>query len=163
MELGLNSPIASLTAENGFIIVSYLCNGNIEAIVEKAVQLFSENYHYSEKNSLEDAEKEEKHLYSVAKLYQTLEWLHPYQDGEGRTDLLFMHWILSSILCPAILTWPYFSSVNTLEDWARYLKKGITVGQAVLLDTAPKNISVYLRSPNGCTRHYRGIKRFFEG
>lgn len=63
---------------------------------------------------------------TIAKLFQRLEWLHPYPDGQGRTDL-----ILQAKLCtdyglhPPILLMPYDSSVFTLDEWNARLLIGL--------------------------------------
>jgi hypothetical protein len=68
----------------------------------------------------------ERKLVLIDNLYQNLEWLHPYPDGQGRTDLL----LLAKLLCengftPAILDEPYMSSFSSREDWLAYLKEGM--------------------------------------
>jgi ankyrin repeat protein len=70
-------------------------------------------------------------LRSIANLYQQLEWLHPFQDGQGRTDLL----LLSQLLCkegfnPAILSLPYISTITTLNEWVTFLKLGMAEWRA---------------------------------
>jgi hypothetical protein len=68
----------------------------------------------------------ERKLVLIDNLYQNLEWLHPYPDGQGRTDLL----LLAKLLCengftPAILHEPYMSSFSSRQEWLAYLKEGM--------------------------------------
>lgn len=63
---------------------------------------------------------------AIADLYQLLEWLHPFPDGQGRTDLVLMAKHLSEEgLSPAILEEPYVSTYSTLSEWKEYLLKGM--------------------------------------
>ncbi len=67
-----------------------------------------------------------KKLILIADLYQKLEWLHPFQDGQGRTNLLLLSKLLAEHgFTPAILDEPYMSSFSSLEDWVAYLIEGM--------------------------------------
>lgn len=62
----------------------------------------------------------------IAYLYQALEWVHPFPDGQGRTDLV----VLSKLLCeegfnPPILDDPYISTFAPFSEWRDYLANGI--------------------------------------
>ena len=77
---------------------------------------------------IEVEEDPEQKLYLIAELFQKLELLHPFPDGQGRTDLL----MLSLLLCrhgfnPPILDDPYVSSWMSTKDWVEYLKNGMKV------------------------------------
>lgn len=92
-----------------------------EAIVEK---LFS-RYELKIQEASKENSKEDK-LKAISELYAILEWLHPFEDGQGRTDLVLQ----CKLLCdegfnPAILDNPYTSSFTTPADSLEYLKKGI--------------------------------------
>jgi prophage maintenance system killer protein len=72
----------------------------------------------------EELIQEKKRL--IADLFQKIEFLHPYIDGQGRTDLLLLTWLLCSHgLNPAILNDPYVSSFTTLDNWIAYLNEGM--------------------------------------
>lgn len=63
---------------------------------------------------------------AIAYLFQILEWLHPFQDGQGRTDLV----VQAKLLCevganPAILNEPYISTYSPLSEWLENLSVGI--------------------------------------
>lgn len=89
----------------------------MESVVEKCF----ENYYYSIENSNSDSS-----LRATALLYQQLEWLHPFKDGQGRTDLILLSKLLvENGFNPAILHEPYFSTFQPFESWVAYLKKGI--------------------------------------
>lgn len=65
-------------------------------------------------------------IVAVAHLFQMLEWLHPFLDGQGRTDLV----VQAKLLCevganPAILNEPYVSSYSSLSEWVESLLIGI--------------------------------------
>lgn len=62
----------------------------------------------------------------VAHLFQMLEWLHPAQDGQGRTELV----VRARLLCevgenPAILNEPYVSTYSQLSEWLENVLIGI--------------------------------------
>lgn len=112
-----------------------------EEIHDRLILLFSDyNKEMSELNDelSQEQRKDERDkiielkLRSIANLFQQLEWLHPFQDGQGRTDLL----LLSKLLCqegfyPTILTHPYVSTLTTLDEWVIYLKEGMMKWSAV--------------------------------
>lgn len=112
---------------------------------EKVTELFNEyNQKMSEYNSqisllsLDSGENPEfknlvrKKLAAIANLYQQLEWLHPFPDGQGRTDILLLVKLLTEEgFNPPILFNPYISSVVTLEDWIRDLEIGMALWRFV--------------------------------
>lgn len=75
-------------------------------------------------NTLEKLKKDK--LIAIAELYQLLEWLHPFKDGQGRTDLTLLAKLLSEEgYNPAILEKPYFSTLATLPEWTEHLIQGV--------------------------------------
>ena len=69
--------------------------------------------------------REEKLMY-ISALFQKLEWIHPFLDGQGRTDLIFLNYLLVRYgFTPVILEHPYYSSTATLEHWIEHLKQGM--------------------------------------
>ncbi len=92
-----------------------------DSLLEKIViQLFNDYYESLEENN------QENNLRCICCLFQKLEWLHPFYDGQGRTDLLLLSKLLlenNFTLC--ILEEPYYSSCNTLDSWVEYLKEGM--------------------------------------
>ncbi|GEM_PF-2849355 len=71
-------------------------------------------------------------LKEIAQLYSELEWLHPWIDGQGRTDIL----ILNFLLCqegfhPCVLENPYYSYTHTVEEWTKYLEDGLEKYKAI--------------------------------
>jgi len=63
---------------------------------------------------------------AIADLFQKLEWLHPFPDGQGRTDLVLQAKLLSEEgLSPAILQNPYVSTYLPLPEWKAHLLEGI--------------------------------------
>lgn len=73
----------------------------------------------------EAASKEDK-LKAIAELFQMLEWLHPFPDGQGRTDLVLLAKLLADEgFNPPILEEPYTSTWTMPEDWLQYLKRGL--------------------------------------
>lgn len=69
---------------------------------------------------------QDQKIEAICFLYQMLEWLHPYQDGQGRTDLVLMAKLLSEEgETPAILNSPYLSTYASLQDWKAYLIQGM--------------------------------------
>lgn len=117
-----------------YIYLDYCCASAAEH--EQIVQLLFDNFN----QKLEELNRQLKisssqeeidlllndKILAIAHLYQILEWLHPFIDGQGRTDLV----LLAKLLCeegfnPLILEKPYFSSWSTLPEWKDYLLKGM--------------------------------------
>lgn len=110
-------------------VIQYVYALNLEKTVNS---LFSEyNSNISEINrQIQNGEELQplldKKLSLIADLYQKLEWLHPFQDGQGRTDLIVLSKLLSENgFTPPILDDPYMSSFSPLSNWIEYLKKGM--------------------------------------
>lgn len=62
----------------------------------------------------------------IGQLFQELDWLHPYFDGQGRTDLISLQGSLSKEgVHPALLQQPYFSSSSALDEWIDYLQSSL--------------------------------------
>ena len=131
--LGLSHPMVILeSVPEGFstayaspnVIAFYLCKDEeLEPLVKKLFDAYNE--------SMAIAEISEEKLYLIADLFQALEWIHPFADGQGRTDLI----LLNKELCrhgftPAILDNPYVSTFCSLDDWVNYLKVGMEKWQA---------------------------------
>lgn len=92
-------------------------NQKIDAANLKLKSISSEN---------EKLKLAEEKLGAIAELYQHLEWLHPFLDGQGRTDLVLQAKLLTEQgFNPAILHDPYTSSWSTFEEWKSDLLKGI--------------------------------------
>ncbi|HEY5235578.1 MAG TPA: Fic family protein, partial [Rhabdochlamydiaceae bacterium] len=70
---------------------------------------------------------QERAIRIIARLYAELEWIHPWHDGQGRTDLISLNGLLcqEAGLHPCILEYPYFSSSNSIDAWVDYLKAGL--------------------------------------
>jgi fido (protein-threonine AMPylation protein) len=63
---------------------------------------------------------------AIADLFQLLEWLHPFFDGQGRTDLVLMAKLLSEQgFNPTILDQPYTSTWSSFPKWKEYLRQGM--------------------------------------
>lgn len=69
---------------------------------------------------------QEQKLDEIARLYQWLEWLHPFADGQGRTDLVLLAKLLTEQgFNPSILEYPYFSTMALFSQWRGVLKQGM--------------------------------------
>lgn len=124
----------SISRQNQIIQVDYLCCNPKEH--EKIVQALFDRYN-SEidqinkrlKNSSSNDDVQSllnEKVDAVAHLYQMLEWLHPFIDGQGRTDLVLKDKLLCEEgLNPAILDEPYTSTYSTLSNWTSDLKIGM--------------------------------------
>jgi hypothetical protein len=126
--------IASLTLEGTAMRVKHECLSPEQE--EKVIQQIFDTYHekmdaINLKLQKASSEGEIEQLFqekieSIAKLYQILEWLHPFTDGSGRTNLVVQAKLLSEQgLNPAILDEPYFANWSTLSSWKDYLSDGI--------------------------------------
>ena len=68
---------------------------------------------------------------AIADLFQLLEWLHPFDDGQGRTGLVLQAMLLSQEGSnPAILYDPYTSTWSLFPEWREDLAKGIELWKA---------------------------------
>ncbi len=76
--------------------------------------------------SEEIEELKKKKISVIARLFQALEWLHPFEDGQGRTDLLLLAKLLTEEgWNPPILEDPYISTWSLPEEWEKVLLDGI--------------------------------------
>ncbi len=130
--LGLDKPLCTLSfedSEDGFpekIVTRYGFNGVKEAELTTIVEKIFADYEENMKKSNSAAEK----LELIADLYQVLNWLHPFKDGQGRTTLILLSKELSRHgFNPAILDLPYYANYTLLPEWAAYLKEGIVEWQ----------------------------------
>lgn len=113
----LNVDYSKLTAEEYQQVIQILFDNYNSKIDE--INSNPQKFHTN--NSQMDAKIE-----AVAHLFQMLEWLHPFQDGQGRTDLV----VQAKLLCevgsnPAILNEPYVSTYSQLSEWLKSLSIGI--------------------------------------
>lgn len=125
---------ASLSKNGAILVVDYLCISPRED--EKIIQQLFDNYNQKMdeinlKLKEKVLDKEINHLLQekieiIANLFQVLEWLHPFKDGQGRTDLVLLAKLLSEEgLNPAILEEPYTSTWSKPFEWKDYLSRGI--------------------------------------
>lgn len=71
-------------------------------------------------------EYQKKVLALISNLYAELEWVHPWKDGQGRTDLISLNGLLCKEgLQPCILHDPYFSTFNPPMLWQQKLTDGL--------------------------------------
>lgn len=131
-KLGLTEPFASLkinaAGEETIVNVSYLQSDPEE--IEKILQLLFQEYNQQMQAlpAPKDRNTEENKyaLTFVAELFQNLEWLHPFFDGQGRTDLVLLSQLLvENGFNPAILYMPYLSTFEPLDKWISYLENGV--------------------------------------
>lgn len=92
--------------------------------IEAAVKIFFDQYY----SSLDQTNQPtENNLKAIASLFQKLEWLHPFFDGQGRTDLILLSkFLVEQGFSPAILYKPYYSTFHSLKEWMCYLQEGIS-------------------------------------
>jgi hypothetical protein len=130
-ELGIKK-IVKISKVNHLIYVDYLCDNPDE--IESIAKLLFERYQRQIKEintRPQDSQTQKQKVRVIADLYQLLEWLHPFPDGQGRTDLVLMAKHLSEqVSNPAILIEPYSSTFSTLADWTEELLQGMRLWQA---------------------------------
>lgn len=119
-QLGLE-PIATLyLTEDTFpwnVRIYYECK-NLESIVSQLFENFTKE--------ISQAQSSDEKIAIIADLYQMLEWVHPFPDGQGRIDLLILSWLLCKYgLNPPILNSPFYSTFAPLNSWISYLKEGM--------------------------------------
>lgn len=131
--LNLTKPFASLrinaSGEETLVHINYNYQNptEIEEVIQKLIHDYNEKIQKLPLNYLERSlEENELALKYIAELYQNLEWLHPFFDGQGRTDLVLLAKLLTENgFNPSILYYPYYSTFEPLEKWISYLKEGI--------------------------------------
>jgi hypothetical protein len=75
---------------------------------------------------IERATTPDQKLWTIAKLHQRLEWLHPVRDGTARTSTALMNKFLTDYgFHPAILEYPHVSTTYGLAQWKQYLQNGL--------------------------------------
>lgn len=135
------SPFVSICKRDGrgihsdyHIRINYDCTSprSHERIVQKLFDRYNENINEINlklrNTSIKEQKKKllEEKVKTIASLYQILDRLHPFPDGQGRTDLVLMAKLLSEEgFNPAILNEPYTSSWSLLDDWKNYLLEGV--------------------------------------
>lgn len=126
LRLGCSKSVATLVIDDGIIVCEYGCpQKEVEKVMRNLLKEYNEN--------LAVAKTMKEKIIIVADFYQMCEWIHPFPDGQGRTDLITLAGELSRIGSnPAILYYPYVSTFCLLEDWVPYLEEGIKVWQEEL-------------------------------
>ncbi|MBA2368188.1 MAG: Fic family protein [Candidatus Protochlamydia sp.] len=132
-KLNLAKPFASLKINASgeetlvHIIYNYQNPIEIEEAIHKLINDYNEKLQKLPFNSFErNAEENELALNYIAELFQNLEWLHPFFDGQGRTDLILLAKLLTENgFNPSILYDPFYSTFEPLEKWISYLRDGI--------------------------------------
>jgi hypothetical protein len=124
----------SVSIYTDVIKVNYLID--YPFLLEKIVKIFFDDYN----NKIDGINKRiascdnqdiikiavEEKIGVIADLFQRLEWLHPFKDGQGRTDLVLQAKLLSEEGAhPAILMKPYTSTTALLPEWQKYLIQGM--------------------------------------
>jgi len=124
-EVGASNTIAVISKNDSEtnLKISYYCDtSEMPAVVENVFNEFEAN--------IAKAQTRDDKIRCIADLYQMLEWIHPFPDGQGRTDLVLLAALLSKHgINPSILMEPYVSTFCSIEDWTEYLKKGIIMWQ----------------------------------
>lgn len=122
-KVGSSSPIATISKYQAKIKIAYHSEPlEIPYIIKNIFKEFESN--------ITKVNTRDEKIKCIADLYQLLEWVHPFPDGQGRTDLVLLSALLSKYgINPPILLEPYASTFCTSEEWAEYLKNGIKLWQ----------------------------------
>lgn len=142
-KLKLSKPFATLRIDASneeilvFIKYNYKDPEKIEKILHLLIDQFNKKMRSLPSNPNDRSIEENKFaLGMIAELFQNLEWLHPFFDGQGRTDLVLLAKLLTEQgFNPSILYYPYFSTFEPLEKWIAYLEKGIEAWKKEREDT----------------------------
>ena len=126
-------PLCQLRLQGHTITFSYTSKPEeLEKIVEDLFNRYNEKIvfintkakYFNTDQQIQKLQRER--ISAIAELFQLLEWLHPFGDGQGRTDVVLLGKLLTEQgLNPSILDDPYFSSHHPLEEWEDYLLAGI--------------------------------------
>ncbi|MBS3904972.1 MAG: hypothetical protein KGZ39_06570 [Simkania sp.] len=120
--------------KQGGLIIEHLCSSPAQH--EHCITLLFKRYHQkikainvklSQSVNEEQAEqlKRDK-IEEIARLFQALELLHPFYDGQEATDIVLQSKLLSEEgLNPAILGEPSIAKISLLSEWTQYLAEGI--------------------------------------
>lgn len=129
----IDSALPTIEIINTLIYFYYENKNNFDQIVDKLFTNY--NCRVMEINSeilkgADEQEGKEKKIRLIADLFQKLEWLHAFPDGQGRTDLILQNKLLAEQGSnPPVLDEPYVSTFAPLDDWFAYLKTGIAEWQ----------------------------------
>lgn len=129
IKLGLAKPFANLRLIELDIHCDYNYSDPVE--ISKIVVNLIDDYNKKISSIPSDFtqrtdEQNELALSYIAEFFQNLEWLHPFYDGQGRTDLVLLTKLLTENgFNPAILYHPYISTHEPLAKWISYLKDGM--------------------------------------
>ena len=124
----------SISIVNKVLRVDYIFSDTrkIEEIAEKLFDCYNEKIDVINRQlqnfctEIDEAKLIDKKIEAIAELFQFLEWLHPFEDGQGRTDLVLMAKLLSEQGSnPAILNDPYTSTNSLFSEWKGDLLQGI--------------------------------------
>ena len=105
-------PIHRIELENSHLIINFLPSNNIANIADKIFDDFNKN--------------QNKNIELISQLYRELELLHYFQDGNTRTNLILMNWLLAREgLNPVILQEPALPIFLTQEQSIKLLQDGM--------------------------------------
>ncbi len=141
--LGLSKPFADCSVNSAidFTITTWYLEKSsysLTIITEKLFAEFNQNLTNARKEAYDKlmsgqkieeikSSYQEAALRLIGQLFAELEWLHPWIDGQGRTDLIHLNGLLCREgLHPCILDFPFYSTSNSLELWLDYLKDGLS-------------------------------------
>lgn len=97
--------------------IIYRCK-DVKTVVKRLFEDFSKAIAQAQSN--DDIDE------AIANLFQMLEWVHPFRDGQGRTDLVLLATLLSKYgRNPPILYFPYYSTYHSFKEWVKYLQEGM--------------------------------------
>ncbi len=111
--------VATVTSDRYKMRIDYhLKASEVKSHLKKVFDQFNEE--------MSRAVSEEEKIRAIANLFQLLEWMHPFHDGQGRTDLILLATLLSAHgLNPPILESPYVSTFCLFDEWVIYLTRGM--------------------------------------
>ncbi len=124
-------PGISLNGALLYLAYAYLTPVSFEKVIAHLFEAFNQNLAKIDKEIVACEHDKidglaEKKLVLIDDLYETLEFFHPFPDGQGRTDLLLLAKLLSENgFTPTILDEPYMSSYSSRDEWVAYQKVGM--------------------------------------
>jgi hypothetical protein len=123
---------SNVSPAGSWIVYNKMKNEQIEMVFN----LFLSEFYADISTATSDDEK----LLAIAKLIQHLEWLHPVEDGCGRTDTALLNFLLTKYgFNPVLLEYPYRSSCRSLAEWTQYIKQGMQNWQNVAANKLQAN------------------------
>lgn len=115
----LGDTIESIAVQENTLEFKLSFRGKNQATVKEKLQAILDDFY-------QEVEVSDNPLLVIGKLHKRLEYLHPFKDANTRTNLVILNKVLVEYgYAPAILDEPNQSYLQTTEEWADLIWKGV--------------------------------------